>query len=96
MHFIWKNIFVVYGGGYILAMMKITLYFLRLNSKQKDQKLNIRYGDIQIKQHWKVKYLVCILDKTMSGEAMTISVINKINNKLKFLYRKNGFLTLFN
>ena len=29
----------------------------------------------------------------MSGEAMALSVINKINNKLKFLYRKNRFLT---
>ena len=29
----------------------------------------------------------------MSGETMALSVINKINNKLKFLYRKNRFLT---
>ena len=29
----------------------------------------------------------------MSGETMTLFVINKINNKLKFLYRKNKFLT---
>ena len=30
----------------------------------------------------------------MSGEPMTLKVINKINAKLKFLYRKNNFLTL--
>ena len=34
-----------------------------------------------------------MLDETMSGEAMALSVINKINNKLKFLYQKNRFLT---
>ena len=32
-------------------------------------------------------------DKIMSGEAMTLNVINKTNNKLKFLHRKNSFLT---
>ena len=52
------------------------------------RKINIKYGDILIKQHSKVKYLGCILDETMSGETMALSVINKINNKLKFLYQK--------
>ena len=63
--------------------------FKRKNIK----KLNIKYGDIQIKQHSKVKYLGCLMDETMSGEAMALHVIHKINNKLKFLYRKNVFLT---
>ena len=57
------------------------------------KKLNIKYGDIQIKQHSKVKYPGCLMDETMSGEAMALHVIHKINNKLKFLYRKNDFLT---
>ena len=35
-----------------------------------------------------------MLDETMSGEAMALSVINKINNSLKFVYWKNRFLTL--
>ena len=39
-----------------------------------------------------VKYLRCLLDETMSGDAMALTVVNKINNKLKFLYRKNIFL----
>ena len=55
------------------------------------KKLNIKYGDIQIKQHSKVKYLGCLMDETMSGEAMALNVIHKINNKLKFLYRQNIF-----
>ena len=34
-----------------------------------------------------------MLDETMSGETMALSVINKINNKLKCVCRKNRFLT---
>ena len=33
------------------------------------------------------------MNETMSGEAMALNIIHKINNKLKFLYRKNDFLT---
>ena len=39
---------------------------------------------MQIKQHSKVKYLGYILYEAMSGEAMALSVIIKINNKVKF------------
>ena len=56
-------------------------------------KLKIKYKNIQTKQHSKVTYLVCILDETMSGEPMALKVINKINSRLKFLHRKNTFLT---
>ena len=49
------------------------------------RKLNIRHGDIQIKGNSKVKYLGCMLDETMAGETIALSVINKISNKLKFL-----------
>ena len=41
---------------------------------------------MQIKQHSKVKHLGSMLDETMFGETMAFSVINKINNKLKYLY----------
>ena len=58
---------------------------------KKVEKLNIKYGDIQIKQHSKVKYLRCMLDETMSGETMALFIVNKINNKLKFLFRKKYF-----
>ena len=33
------------------------------------------------------------MDETMSGEPMALKVMNKINGKLKFSYRKNSFLT---
>ena len=36
----------------------------------------MKYGDIPIKQHPKVKYLKCLFDETMSGEAMTLNAIN--------------------
>ena len=55
--------------------------------------LNIKYKDINIKQYSKVTYLGCMLDKTMSGEPIALKVITKINSKLKFLYRKNRFLS---
>ena len=70
-----------------------SIFFSTKFKTEKVRKLNIKYGDIQIKQHSKVRYLGCMLDETMSGETMVLSVINKINNKLKFLYRKNRFIT---
>ena len=48
---------------------------------------------MQIKQHSKVKYLGYILYEAMSGEAMALSVINKINNKVKFRHWKSRPLT---
>ena len=53
----------------------------------------MKYKNIQIKQHSKVTYLGCILDETMSGESMVLKVTNKANSRLKFLHRKNKFLT---
>ena len=52
---------------------------------------------MEFKQYSKVKYLGWMLDETMFEETMALSVINKINNKLKFIYqkkKKNRFLTL--
>ena len=58
----------------------------------KDQRdLNLKYGDIEIKQHSKVTYLERTLDNILSGEHMAAKVLNTINNKLKFLYRKQNF-----
>ena len=55
--------------------------------------LNIKYKDINIKQHLEITYLKCVLDEMMSGELIALKVINNINSKLKFLYRKNRFLS---
>ena len=43
---------------------------------------------MQIEQHSKVEYLGCLMDEMMSGEAMELNVIHKINNKLKFWHCK--------
>ena len=56
-------------------------------------KLNMTYKNMQIKQHSKITYLCCILDRTMSGKSMVLKVINKINLILKFLHRKKYHLS---
>ena len=65
------------------------------NRKRKIGTLDIKYGDVKIKQYSKVTYLGFELGERLSGKAMALKVINKINSRLKFLYRKNGYLTLF-
>ena len=55
--------------------------------------MDIQYGDVKIKQYSKTTYLVCELDRNLSGEAMALKVINKKNSWLKVFYRKNGYLT---
>ena len=60
-------------------------------SRKNIKKIHIKYGDIQIKQHSKVKYLRCLLDETMSGEAMALNIVNKINKNLKFFIVKIVF-----
>ena len=39
-----------------------------------------------------VTYLRSVLDETLSVKPMALKSLNKINGKLKFLYRKNKFL----
>jgi len=61
---------------------------------KKSRPLNIHYKTIKIKQYSKVTYLGCILDETLSGESMATHVINKVNSRLRFLYRQNRFLNI--
>ena len=56
--------------------------------------LNIQYKDINIKQYSKVTYLGCIFDETLSGDSLALHVINKVNSRLKFLYRQNKCLSI--
>ena len=70
-----------------------SIFFARKRRSKNVRRLNIRYNHINIKQHSQVTYLRCVLHETMSGEPMVLKVINKINRKLKFLYRKNRYLT---
>ena len=70
---------------------KSILFGTKLNIKQA-KPLNIVYGNVKIKQYTKVTYLGCILDESLSGESMALHVLNKINSRLRFLYRQNRFL----
>ena len=72
----------IHFGGHKTKSILFAYKFKDKNIK----KLNIKYGDKQIKEHSKVKYLGCLMDETMSGEAMALNIIHKINNKLKFLH----------
>ena len=66
---------------------KSILFSSKCNSKLVEE-LDIRYKQINIKQHKYVNYLGCALDETMSGETMALRVIEKINSRLKFPYRE--------
>ena len=86
--FVENKVSIHFGNDKTKSILFATKFKIK-----KVRKLNIKYGDIQIKQHSKVKYLGYMLDETMFGETMALSVINKIINKPKFLYWKNRFLT---
>ena len=67
------------------------------SSKSKIKKaspLNIQYKGKKVKQCSKVTYLGCIFDETLSGESMATHVMNKLNSRLRFLYRQNKFLDI--
>ena len=69
-----------------------SIFFSSKRNLKLVEELDIRYKDIKIKQYKHVNYLGCMLDESMSGETMALRVIEKINSRLKFLYRKNRFL----
>ena len=69
---------------------KCVLFGTKKQLKQ-DNNLDIRYSTVHIKQYHTVAYLGCVLDENMSGEPMALQVINKINTRLRFLYRKIDF-----
>ena len=72
--------------------MSKSILFSTKNRKRKSGILDIQYGDVKIKQYLKVTYSGCELDKSLSRDAMALKVINKINGRLKSLYRKNRYL----
>ena len=69
------------------------IFFSGKSKLKKVGKLNISYKSMIIKQFPKITYLGGLLDQTMSGDIMALNVIRKVNCRLKFLYRKNTFLT---
>ena len=45
-----------------------SIFFTSQHKIKTIKKLNIKYQDIEIKQHLQVTYLGCVMDETMSGE----------------------------
>ena len=72
---------------------KCILLGLKLQLKNPG-KLNKIYNGIEIMRYCKVTYMGCLLGEKMSGESIALKTIKKVNQKLKFLYRKNRYLTL--
>ena len=70
-----------------------SILFASKSKIKKLPKLEIIYNNIRIKQQSRVTYPGCILEETMSGEAMAHKIISKVNARLKFLHRKNKYLT---
>ena len=72
---------------------KQTVYYLAKNRLNKVSSLDIEYGEMHIKQYHTVIYVGCSLDETLSGESMALKVVNKINSRLRFPYRKDIFMS---
>ena len=71
---------------------KCILFASKQKMKRAD-KIEISFNNIKIKQYSSLTYLACILDNSLSGEAIATKAIKKINARIKFLHRKNDFLT---
>ena len=70
-----------------------SILFSTKNRKRKIGTLDMQYGGVKSKQYSKVTYLGCGLGQNLAGKAMALKVINKINGRLKFFYKKNRYLT---
>ena len=68
---------IIFGTRYLLS---------------KENQLNIMYGNQKIEQKQTIKYLGVTLDNMLDGKSMVENILSNINNKLKFLYRKQRFL----
>ena len=74
-----------------------SIIFSTKTKKRKIRTLDIHCGDVKIKQYSKVTYLGCEsffrLDESLYGEAMALKIVNKINGRFEFLFKKNRYLT---
>ena len=62
-------------------------------NRPRDDKLKISRGRTEVAQHKEINYLGCLFDEKCTEESMALKVIEKINGRLKFLWRKNNILT---
>ena len=56
--------------------------------------MDIRRGEIKIKQHYSVNYLGCILDENLLGVNMATKVTKTVSSRLRFVYKTNIFDTI--
>ena len=75
--------------------LNLSFYPQKTEKRKIGKTLDIQYGDVKIKQYSKVRYLGCTQGESSSREAVALKVTNKINGKLKFLYKKNRYLTSY-
>ena len=73
---------------------KCILFAPKYKSKLEKQ-FNIFYRGLRIQQYSSVTYLYRILDEAMTGEVIALFVTKKKNSELKFLCRKELFLSKF-
>ncbi len=69
-----------------------TILFGSKKKLKKTSKLNVTCNNVKLESKTCVKYLGAQIDQDMSGKTMGLYTIGKINNGLKFLYRKSNFL----
>ena len=60
-----------------------SILFASKSKRKNILKINIKYGYKQIKHHSKVKYIGCLLDGKVSGEAMALNVIKQNQKQAK-------------
>ena len=74
-------------------MIKLNLSFsLPKTKKEENWKVRDKLQQHQYRTVFKSNLLGCGLDENLSGDAIALKVINKINSRLPFLYRKNRYL----
>ena len=72
-----------------------SILFSTKTKKRKIGTLDIHCGDVKIKQYSKITYLCCESFFRLDESLKALKVINKINVRIKFLYRKNIFNTIY-
>ena len=60
-----------------------SILFAPLNKCKELGKLKTSYGSLKIKQYSEVIYLGYTIDESLSGESVVLSVVSKINTRLK-------------
>ena len=71
-----------------------SIIFGSKRSLKKCNTLDIQCNGVKIESKTFVKYLGSVLDQTFSGETVVNNIVKKVNSRLKFLYRKQGFLDI--